>query len=198
MRQNPLMRPSMSSLMRSLHILFVLCPTGEHLQDAEALRGLGLGHDVLAVNKAIADYPHDLCHAATLHGDLLEVAPGRTVNGYPQDWPGWLAERRERKYPGPKDVHATQQYTAVDRVWRFDRPVPSSGYLGIAIGKGLGYSTIITNAQLSHHCERYQRYWASAAQRGLLSNVYYWAPHTDSAGKSFVAGILFPFFEEAA
>lgn len=177
--------------------LFVLCPTTQglpsrpldYLADVAAFGDLcgryGVALDVLAVNGAIADFPGDLSHAATLHAAGLRGSPG------------WLRLRERAGRPVPSRVHSVEVAPGVTDVWRpRSWGVPSSGGLGCLVGAALGYALVVTNMRLDTVAPygEHQPLLIRYATAGALDRVRHYAPATYRAFRrpGFAETVLSP------
>ena len=181
-------------------VLFALCPVSPlrddpdgrvYCGDGEAFlslcRMLGVRCDVAACNRAIEQWPFELRHAISLHGDMLF---DREIEGRMR--PGFVDQRRRAGHPcAGLSTHGTMEQPGVDFVWRFFRSVPSSGGLACLVGglpQCLGYELVVTNARLSAPgYERYLRPWRDCKRQGLLPNV---ACFTPMSGPGLLNGLL--------
>jgi hypothetical protein len=100
---------------------------GESLR--EDLERFGIQGDVMAVNDAVAYWPHHLDHAVSVHEKVLDPM---------------LGMRRMRDRPMPRYVHALDGEAAgqANVVWRIGPDVAGSGYMGAAIAVAMGYMDI--------------------------------------------------------
>ena len=117
--------------MKASKVAFVMGGANTLDADHEAAQELcPLPDTRIFTNHAGRDYPFQVEHYVTLHPELM---------------PGWIDERREKRYPDPdnlwtsnkKDLPAGLKWNHVDR-WE-----GSSGLLAVTVALHLGYDKVI-------------------------------------------------------